>query len=195
MADIQRRGGPQLASLLRRFGITRVLSGSQISEDVTAVAQVPRLDNLCGGNGDIAVLAANRSMVQLFNPVGSGVTVILHKVWVALTVPGRFTLRTSVVALADAITTLTVLNRRLGNQPEPSAQMRSLRGTGVGGPDLSWTIDIADRSYEFDLQRLDASQEFHGPSLAEGRGYTMVPDTDNVGAEVTYLWSERITQD
>ena len=195
MADIQRRGGPQLASLLRRFGVQKRPPESQIYPDILPVAQVPRLDNLCGGTKRVTALAANRSLVQLFNPSGSGVVVVLHKLWISLGAAGRVSIRTHNIALADAATALGVLNRIRGNQSEPSAQMRSLQGTSIGNDILAWPLDVVDKPYEFNVQRMDDSQEFFGPSLSEGAGFTVTPSSDNVELSVSFLWSERIVQD
>ena len=193
-SDVQRRGGPQVLSLLRRFGITKVPPGMSIEQAVSPVANVPRIDNMAGGNALIASDVGNRSLIEIFNPVGSGVEVILHKIWVSLSAAGRVSLRTHNVALADPVTSLSVLSRRPGNQPEPSAQMRSLQGSAVGSSILAWALDIADRSYEFDLQRIDDAQEFYGPSLAEGFGFIVTPSSDNVANSTALVWSERISR-
>jgi len=194
MAFIQRRGGPQLESLLRRFGITVGAAGQQVTEGVVAVAPVPRLDVLCGGSKRLAALASNRSMVQLFNPVGSGVIATLHRIYVSVTTPAAVFLRKHNAALADAVTFIDVLNRELVIEPEPSCLMKSLRGTAVGATTLEFDLDTADRMEEIDLTRLGETQKYAGASLAEGLGFVIVTTTDNVGLLVNYIWSERIQE-
>jgi len=193
---VQRRGGPQLAALLKRFGVPGVPSGTGIVADIAAVAEVPRIDNLCAGSAIVVAEAADRSMTQLFNPANSGITVILHRMWASLSAAGDLSLRLHDTELADTEGNVAVLSRRLGTQPAPSAHLRSLKGNSVGTDRiLNFSLDIADRTYEWDLSRLGNSWDFAGPSLAEGRGYVIVPTTDNVLCAVNLLWSERITED
>lgn len=194
MSEIQRRGGPQVEALLRRFGVKNVPPGFEVIDTVLPVAEVTRLDNLCGGGIEIAGLAANRSIVQLFNPRGSGVILILHRVWVSLEVAGVTGLRTHDTPLATLVTSVGVLNRTRGNQPQPSGEIRSAQSGSVGADVIPWRVAVADETIEIPLGRLGGDQSFVGPSLAEGRGFAMVPSADDVRAGVSFLWSERITE-
>lgn len=194
MADIQRRGGAQFQRLLKRFGVSRTIVGAQVAEDVVVTASVPRLDLQCAGNASLAALAANRSMIQIFNPVGSGITVILHRLWTSLGAAGIVRLLTHNTALADAVTSLAVMERALGNQAEPAAQLRSARAAAVGTVVQAWELDTASRSYEWDLSRFGGVYDFEGPSLAEGRGLLLSPSIDNLAMIIGFLWSERITE-
>jgi len=193
-SDIQRRGGPQVLALFKRFGITVLPPGMELEQAVAPVAAVPRLDLLCSGIGTIAASVNDSSQVQLFNPVGSGVTVTLHRVWLSVTTAGEVRMQLHDTALGSAITTLQVMRRALGSQQSPSAQMRSTQGNLVGTNAMRFDLDIADRSYQFDMGILGDNQEFVGPSLAEGRGLIFAPTTDNVGNLTNLLWSERITE-
>lgn len=192
MPAIQKRGGLQLETLNRRFGIPTVEPGAELLAFVLPTAEVPRLDNLCAGGDTEFGTVGDRSMIQLFNPPGSGVVVILHRFWVFLETAGQINFRTHNVQLANGISTVQVLSRTLGNQPEPAARMRKLSGTGVGSTAMIFQLDTADRAYEFDLTRLGDQQQFGGPSLAEGRGFVIVPTTDDVNCGVNFLWSERV---
>jgi len=191
VTEIQRRGGPQFSALLRRFGITSPHPGVEVVHEVNAVAPIPRLDNLCVGTADIPSNAA-RSAVQLFNPVGSGVIVILHRVWMAVSGATSVTLRVHNTALADAVGNLQVMSRTLGNQPSPSCQMWSAEAASVGTVAMKFDLDIADRTYEWDLGRVGDDQEFAGPSLAEGRGILMVPGANTTAFNAGYYWTERL---
>jgi len=167
---------------------------TELLNTVVPVAAVPRLDNLCGGGLTQVAVAGERAMVQLFNPVGSGITATLYRFWVALESGGIFSLRLHNVALADAETQLQVYNRTLGNQPEPSAQIRSLNGSGVGDTTMEFRIATAVQSQEFNLARIGDDQRWAGLSLAEGRGVIVVPSTDDINNTTSFLWSERITE-
>lgn len=191
---IQRRGGPQVQTLLERFGLRMAAQDVEIPEIVLPVASVPRLDNLCMGVAQVNPSVAERSLVQLFNPATSRVTVIIHRIWVALGAADEVSFRTNAIALADAETTLAVVNRKIGNQPEPVALIRSLQGSASGSTVGIWRLDTAARSVEFNLNRIADNQEFSGVSLARGRGFMIVPQADNIGNTVTFLWSERITE-
>jgi len=195
LEPVQRRGGPQLAALLKRFGVPGVPEGAGIDANVSSVAEVPRLDNLCAGSAIVAAEASDRSMTQLFNPANSGITVIIHRLWVQMSAAGDVSLRLHDTELADTEANVSVISRRLGTQPAPSAHLRSLKGNSVGNTRvMNFSLDIADRTYEWDLSRLGNVWDFAGPSLAEGRGIVMVPVADNVLCAVNYLWSERITE-
>lgn len=192
--QIQRRGGSQLLGLLRRFGINAPGTEGEIDDRVIPTAEIPRLDNLCGGSASVAGSASDRSIIQLRNPAASGVTVILHRLWVSLATAGVTTLRLHDPALATLPTTLAVLRRTLGSQPSPSGQIRTATADSAGTRILLFNLDIADRTYEFDLSRLGNEWDFTGISLAEGRGVVMTPATDNILQDVSFLWSERIIE-
>lgn len=196
MAEIQRRGGPQFDALVKRFGVKTTGVPVELGEFILPVGEVPRLDVLCGGGDTIAAEAAKRSQVQLFNPPGSGVTVILHRIWIALSASEIVTLRMHNTALADAgAFTPLILNRTAGNQPQPSAQIRTLKDAGLGTIAMFWPMVVAGLDYrEIHLERVGAVQVFEGPSLAEGRGFNIVPSADNIGLTATFEWSERITE-
>lgn len=191
---IQRRGGPQLLALFKRFGLTVVPAGMALEEVVVPVARVPRLDLLCGGIGNVAASVGDSSMIQLFNPVSSGVIVTLHRVWLSLGTAGQMRMQLHDTALASNITTVQVLRRTLGSQQSPSAQLRSAQDNLVGVNANRFNLDIADRSYPFEMGILGDNQEFVGPSLAEGRGLVFATNSDNVANVTNLLWSERIRE-
>lgn len=196
MSEVQRRGGPQYEELEARFGVHGANTESATLEPtIQAVAFVPRLDNLCGGFAQVAASAAKRAIIQLFNPIDSGVLLILHRAWISRETPGSITLRAHNTPLTTLVTNSDVLSRTLGNQPEPSGQMRTQVVAAVGDISLGWELDIALRSYEIDLTRLGDENRYAGPSLAEGRGLQFVPGTDDVDQTVTMMWSERVIQD
>ena len=194
MSEIQRRGGQQFQRLLRRFGVTRTIQGSQITDDVQAVAAVPRTDVQCSGNATLAALAANRSQIQLFNPAGSGVTVIVHRIWTSMATAGLVRLGNHDTALADTDSATAVMERTRGNQPEPAAQLRTHRAAAVGSVVQVFELDIADRTYQWELSRFGGVYDFEGPSLAEGRGFILSPSVDNLAFISGWLWTERITE-
>lgn len=191
---IQRRGGPQVVALFDRFGVKTGPQDVDLIDAVLPTAAVPRLDNLCGGGEDVAADVGNRSLLQLFNPVDSGVVVIVHRLWISLTVAGTAGIRMHNTALATAGSSLDVFNRVVGNQPEPSGQLRTLQGAAVGSTSLIWRLDTANRSVEFDVSRLGDTQKFAGLSLQQGTGAVITPSADNVGMRGGFLWSERITE-
>jgi len=191
---IQRRGGPQVEALQDRFGVRGAAEDTELIDAVLPVAVVPRLDNLCGGGAALAGVASERSMIQLFNPVGSGITIILHRFWYALATAGTFSIRMHNTALTTLATEIDVLNRTLGNQPEPSGQVRTLAGTGVGTVSLQMRVTPANLSIPYELGRPGEDYKWAGLSLAEGRGVNLVPSVDNITATAAFLWSERITE-
>ena len=192
MSEIQRRGGVQLEALLKRFGIPVVLPGAELIDAVLPIASVPRLDNLCCGLGSVAALASNRSVNQILNPAKSNVRVTLIGFWCSTTAPGGIDLRMHNPELGTPIGATQVLRRVRGNQPEPSCQLFSTQGAGVGNTAMRWAQDIADRSYWYSLARFGDNQDASGLTLDETRGVVVYPDADNVGSIVTWLWSERI---
>lgn len=193
MPLVQRRGGAQAEALFDRFGI-KTLGEVELLDFFLATAPIPRLDNLCAGGNALGKNAADFSKLQLFNPVDSGVVATVHRVWTAMDAAGNLSLRTHDTALATSVAFVGVLNRTRGNQPEPSCQINSDIGSIAGTTVVIWTLDIANRSYDWDLSRLGDDQKFAGPSLAEGRGFLITPSTADVSLNCGFLWSERVNE-
>jgi len=159
---------------------------------VLPTAVVPRLDVLCGGGANVAASASDRSMVQLFNPVGSGVICILHRCWVSVGAAQIISIRPAVAALTTNVTTLYQLTLTKGNQPEPSCQVRTAQGNAAGTAGIQWELTEINESVEYDLSR-GGGDEYAGPSAEEGTGWSLVPGIDNIETLGAFLWSERLS--
>jgi len=192
LALIQKRGGPQVAALLRRFGVGGQQPIDELIDAVLPVAEIPRLDVLCGGGGNVGASASDRSMIQLFNPVGSGVICILHRVWLSVGAAVTLSIRPATAAITTNVTSLYQLTLVKGNQPEPSCQVRTAQGNAAGTAGLEWEMTDVDEMKEWDLGRR-GNNEHEGPSAEEGRGFTIIPAADNIAVLATFLWSERLS--
>lgn len=192
MPNVQKRGVPQLETLLNRFGWRGPWQDTEIPPLLQMVAPVQRLDLLCAGYGNLAAVAANVSQIQLFNPAGSNITIICHRIGMGIEIAGDIQMAFHDTELTTLISgTSAALNRSPGTTPDPTGQIRHVNGAAVGTIFFRAPLDVADRFYWFDFERA-GDYEYHGISLAPGRGL-IVRDTNNdIDTLVQFEWSERV---
>ncbi len=131
------------------------------------------------GRTNSAALAANESHVQLFNPVGSAITVLVDRATVISTVA-------QVIRLTHHNTALTFsldagLNKDIGGAA-PVGQLRTQQQSGFLGTEALQVITDQSGYRDFGI--------IFPILLGAGEGVLLVPTTQNVGLFVMYEWRE-----
>ena len=127
----------------------------------------------------IGASGGNYSHLQLFNPVGSGITIIVYAIFVSTLSAGRVHKRTHNTALSSLSQTGTNL---LAGQSAAIGEIRSespaaLQGTRVMDfSTLAQTLQEITRGWTFEL--------------GAGEGVLVVPNAVNVQIEANYYWIE-----
>lgn len=189
---VQRRGVPQAEQVAIRFGQESLGAPTFLPSFIQPIAKVAWVDRPAMGGLEVAALAANRSMIQLINPPGSGIDIYVKRLFVNLSAQGGFTLRTHNFNLTTLATTIAMMVRQRGaTQFAPIGQIRSVQGAAVGGAFGSFGV-LDDDPLELDFQIGDG-QHFDGLVLQESRGILVAPDGDNLAIRATYHWVERQT--
>ena len=187
---VQRRGVPQADAVAERFGQDQLGGPVALPDFILPVAKVPRVDLPSIGGAVVAALAANRSIVQLFNPAGSNTHLLLKRIWASATSATTMRIKTHDTALADSHTTIAAMIRQEGtSQVAPLAQIRSVQGADVGSIVAFLNLEI-NVTEEFNFIVSDG-EHFDGFVIEPGRGILVVPSGDNVGMKATWHWLER----
>lgn len=187
---VQRRGVPQAEAVADRFGQQSLGAQTELLSGIVPVAKVARVDlPMIGGIG-IGALAANRSMIQIFNPAGSNTDLLIKRIWVSSGTTGTLLLRTHDTALTNLATGTGSMVRQEGSsQVAPIGQIRSVQGAAVGTSiGVVKVIEDATLPLEFFL---GDGEHFDGFVIQPGRGILISPDTDNRSLAATFEWLER----
>jgi len=132
-----------------------------------------------GGTGLVAALAANVSIVQLFNPVGSLVTVIVKLITVNIQVQ----VSGGVTLYNTALTTLVGNGANLLNGGANSvAEVRTIQTGGALGTFIASYDLIANTPIVFGGDWL--------VELGAGEGVTFQPGAVNFASRASFLWME-----
>jgi len=132
-----------------------------------------------GGTGSIASVAAQNAHVQIFNPIASGITVLVRNLWA-----DPFTASTIVVthyntALANLSTTTVNL---LSGGAAPVAEIRAANNAGLLG-----SIFFGQAFPPSLVQQVAADWV---TELGPGEGLTFALVTVNIALEVSFQWNE-----
>jgi len=185
---IQKLAAPRWQKLLDRLGVS--VGGSEPVEllnGVIATTPLPNTDLLCSGFGQLGATAAERSMIQLFNPASSPIDIIpvLAHVYNGTTATNK---NCSLCSHDAALTTLSAtvgpLTRPKGNLQGINGEVRTLSGvsagTTIGG--MLASADDVDLVFEFP----------EGSILEPGRGLLWRPNANQVAMAATWVWYERV---
>ena len=189
---VQRRGVPQAEAVADRFGQGRLGAPTELPATIFPVAKVARVDIPMMGTATVVAVAANRSMVQLFNPVGSNTDLLVKRIWAAcasVNTLGLFTHDTALLTLSPL--SGSMVRQEGSNQVAPIGQVRSVAAAAVGSQIGAFTL-IADTPDTFEFYTGDGDQ-FDGFVIQPGRGILMAPSGDNITLRTTYEWLERQT--
>lgn len=127
----------------------------------------------------IPALAGNFSMLQLFNPIASGITVLLDGFTAGLTAVGTVWIRFTSAVLAND--TDKAYNHKVG-EANGLARLRWEQGGVLSG--TTWLpfkvpADVSiDKVFRFPIE------------LVAGKGVFLIPDVVNVGLVASYNWRE-----
>jgi len=187
---VQRRGVPQAEAVADRFGQQSLGAPTELFRGILPVAKVARVDLPSIGGIGVGGLAANRTMVQLFNPSGSNTDLMLKRIWVSSNTTGTLLLRTHDTALTTNQASKASMLRQEGtNQVQPIGQIRSVQGSAVG-TSISFYKVIADTTFALEF-RVGDGEHFDGFVIQPGRGILMLPDADDRSLTIVYQWLER----
>lgn len=190
--QVQRRGVPQAQAIAERFGQEALGGSTELPPWIIPMAKTTRLDLPCMGHGLMAALAANRSMVQLFNPGDTNTDIYLQRLWCSSTADGNIQLKIHDTALTTNLSTNVALWRREGtSQPRPVAQVRKVQGASVGT--VFGLVEVLDNVSQLVDFRLGDGQQHDGLVLQPGRGILLNPGGDNLQINVMFHWLERPT--
>lgn len=187
---VQRRGVPQAQALAERFGQESLGASVDLPPSIFPAAKVTRVDYPAMAGVDVAGLAANRSNIQLLNPVGSGTDLIIKRVWASVNPTESITFRTHDTPLTTLISTVTSMVRQEGtSQVFPVGQLRTAQSAAVGST-VSFVQGLANDTLFFNFE-FDDGEEFNGFVLQPGRGLLIAPNADNIRMRATWMWLER----
>lgn len=119
------------------------------------------------------------SHLQLINPAGSGITVIVHRIGVSVTVSGGVQVRVHNTALANLSGAGTNL---LSGDTAGIGEVRNSQTAGVSGTSTATLRITSERPVPF------PSDWFF--ELGAGEGILLVPTAVNIGLAATYEWIE-----
>jgi len=175
-----------------RFGQESLGSPVILPDFILPTAKVPRVDLPAMGGLTLAALAANRSMIQLFNPGGSNTDLLLKRIWGFTGAANALVLFTHDTALASLSTKSGALVRSEGtNQIAPVGQIRNAQASAVGTDIGSWTT-LANTLVKLEFMTGDGDH-FDGIVIQPGRGILIAPTDDNIEVRATFQWLERQT--
>lgn len=187
---VQRRGVPQAEAVAERFGQEDLGHPTELHEGIFPIAKVSRVDLPAMGGVAVAALAANRSMVQLFNPARSNTDLLIKRIWMSSLTDQTINLRTHDNALPNLAPFIGVMVRQEGtNQKGAVGQVRSLQGAAVGTTIGIWQV-LANVLELVDFMVGDG-EHFDGLILQPGRGVLLSPSVDDAVMRATFQWLER----
>lgn len=189
---VQRRGVPQAEAVAERFGQGSLGAPTELLAGILPVAKVTRVDQPAMGGVEVGALAANRSMIQLFNPAGSNTDLLLKRLWISSGATGTVNLRTHDTALTNVSAfTASMIRLEGSNQIAPIGQIRSVQATAVGATMAFYRV-ITDVVLEINFI-LGDGEEFDGFVIQPGRGLLVAPGSDEQVMRATWEWLERQT--
>lgn len=120
----------------------------------------------------------NNSHIQLINPAGSGITVILFDLWVSITVTGLLQFHTHNTEL----TLISTGTNLLAGGSASVAEIRRVDNAGLLGTAVNQFLLLADTPF-------NAAGKWLW-ELGAGEGILVVPGATNNGNTATYRWIE-----
>lgn len=157
--------------------------GADLFDTVIPTLELPTLEDRAAAFVQVAGTVGDRSMVQLFNPADSGFVLELQFGFFEVETTMNIEFRMHDVALTGNSTSILLTNRTRGRVRDAAGQLRSLSGTEIGS--FFATRSVASGSTTLlDFVPL-------GISLAQGRGFNLVPATDDVDFTCSLFWIER----
>jgi len=181
---------PDIArKLARRFGIDGPAPADTLAPEIVPVVLVEDLtapdeedsgyERTCIGKQSVGALAANYSYVQLYNPSGSGVLVVVEAMILSVGGNSAISIRNYDTAATSLGTDLSFRDRRLSGAP--AAQVRYVQSGANLGDAVAQAFAVGNDQYLTPLDFL----------LSPGKGLCTRPDTQNVQNITTLFWSER----
>lgn len=164
-------------------GLPDVNVSDRITRDVGWVAdrwlRELRAGRAFGGFASVGAGAGVQGHAQLFNPVGSGITVIVYRVYLTV-------LTTTSILMSHyntALTTLATTTRNmLSGGTAPVAEVRSQTNTGSFGS-LFWRSDLtASTGFNIGIEWLS--------ELGAGEGLVILCGNNNTEMNGSYFWIE-----
>jgi len=137
---------------------------------------------ICMGGTYVAAVAAQTQAVQLYNPVDSGVLVVIDSLQAHRGSSGNIIVKIGSAALASSSAGRGVRDTRAYGQA-PTAQVRyqsavaTPTGTSVG--------------YVYDYSSSPTARIEAGIVLSPGYGVSLYPDAQNVSMLAEFFWRER----
>jgi len=173
------KAGPRWKKFLTDIGIYSGRPAPEVGDFIIPTSEVPIVSQTAAGGGSLAALAANRSKIQLLNPVGNGYDLWIRYVGCETDGTVLLTLNHHDTALGTLVTTAEMLHMKTG-QRDVSAQVRTNQGTPDGNTIMHFIIRSLVGEFFFD----------RGVFVLEpGQGILTQPQ-DNFANRTTYIWEE-----
>jgi len=186
MPPIQR---PDISrDIAKRFGVVGFSGPESISPEIVPVYVVERVeptatDRMAAGAFEEAAVAGDFGHIELFNPVGSGVIVLIDRIEGSTAVAGSFTVRVRNASVAANQGVAQWRDRRLPGRPV--GQLGSLGAVAIATGDEIW---IAAKAASTTLSLIE---DFPVVILPPGNGCFFAFETANTALLGTFWWRER----
>lgn len=197
MAVLNQIQGGRWDTILRRLfsmkqgAIAPVLAGELVA---TVVLEDDRPENfalsgtrICIGHADLPATAVERSSIQLFNPVGSGVLAVVTNVNQQFIATGRIIMAHTITPLVTFVAQAFIVDTRLfefnTTAIRATCQIRTASTTGiVTSTTLADLVGLVNTKVPWGFQAI---------ILKPGTGLLIAPSGQNTANRVWFDWYER----